>query len=153
MARPRGLVQGVRMDGFRKLLTLVGRILLALIFVLSGFGKIMNMTGTADYMSHVGMPPALIYPGLIVSILVELGLGLLVMIGYKARWAAILMFLWFIPVTILFHLIPWMDARAKGNATMALMQQINVLKNISIMGGLLILAGFGSGPYSLDGGA
>jgi putative oxidoreductase len=140
------------MDGFRKLLTLVGRILLALIFVLSGFGKIMNMTGTAGYMSHVGMPPALIYPGLIVSILVELGLGLLVMIGYKARWAAILMFLWFIPVTILFHLIPWMDARAKGNAAMALMQQINVLKNISIMGGLLMLAGFGSGPYSLDGG-
>jgi putative oxidoreductase len=140
------------MDGFRKLLTQVGRILLALIFVLSGFSKIMNMTGTAGYMSHAGMPPALIEPGLIVSILVELGLGLLVMIGYKARWAAILMFLWFIPVTILFHLIPWMDVRAKGNAAMALMQQINVLKNISIMGGLLMLAGFGSGPYSLDGG-
>ncbi|MBE3605159.1 DoxX family protein, partial [bacterium] len=52
------------MDGFRKLLTLVGRILLALIFVLSGFSKIMNMTGTAGYMSHAGMPPALIEPGL-----------------------------------------------------------------------------------------
>ena len=140
------------MDGFRKLLTLIGRILLALIFVLSGFSKVTNMAGTAGYMSHAGMPPGLIHPGLIASILVELGLGLLVMIGYRARWAAILMFLWFIPVTTLFHLIPWMDARAKGDAMMALMQQINVLKNISIMGGLLMLAGFGSGPYSLDGG-
>lgn len=140
------------MDGFRNQFTLVGRILLALIFVLSGFGKLTAPANAMGYMAHAGMPAALIYPGLVASILVEFGLGLLIMAGYRARQAAILIFFWFIPVTIIFHLIPYREAKAQGQAMMAMMQQINVLKNISIMGGLLMLAGFGSGAYSLDGG-
>lgn len=140
------------MNGFRNQLILVGRILLALIFVLSGFGKLTAPAAAIGYMAHAGMPAALIYPGLIASILVEFGLGLLIVLGYRARWAAILIFLWFIPVTIIFHLLPYREAKTHGQAMMAMMQQINVLKNISIMGGLLMLAGFGSGAYSLDGG-
>ena len=93
---------------------------------------------------------ALIYPALVVSIIVELGLGLLLMIGYKARWVALLMFIWFIPETIIFHFLTYREAAAQGQAMMAMMQQINMMKNISIMGGLLLVAAFGSGAYSLD---
>jgi putative oxidoreductase len=84
--------------------------------------------------------------------LVELGLGLLIVIGYRARIAAFLMFLWFIPVTILFHFLPFRAAAAHGDAMAAMAQQINFMKNTSIMGGLLLLTSFGSGAWSVDGG-
>jgi putative oxidoreductase len=140
------------MAGSRNLMTLVGRILLAVIFVLSGFGKLTNLSGTAGYMAHAGMAQSMVYPALLASVAVELGFGLLIVIGYKARIAAIVIFLWFIPVTIMFHIMPYLAAKAHGDAMGAMMQQINFMKNISIMGGLLLLAGFGSGPLSLDGG-
>jgi putative oxidoreductase len=131
---------------------LIGRFLLALIFVLSGFGKLTSISGTTAFMAHSGMPQGLVYPALIVTILVELGLGLLIVIGYQARIAAFLMFLWFIPVTIMFHVMPYRAAVAHGDAMGAMMQQINFMKNISIMGGLLLITGFGSGAWSADGG-
>lgn len=140
------------MVGSRNLTALLGRFMLALIFVISGFGKLTNLSGTAGYMEHAGIPHALVYPGLAASILVELGCGLLVILGYKARWAAVPMFLWFIPVTIMFHFLPWREAVAHGDKMGAMMQQINYMKNIAIMGGLLLIVGFGSGPWSLDGG-
>jgi putative oxidoreductase len=140
------------MEQSRNLTSLVGRVLLAGIFVLSGFGKLTNMGGTAGYMAHMGMPQGLVYPALIVTMLVELGLGLLIVIGYRARIAAFLMFLWFIPVTILFHFLPFRAAAAHGDAMAAMAQQINFMKNTSIMGGLLLLTSFGSGAWSVDGG-
>jgi putative oxidoreductase len=111
---------------------------------------LINLGGTAGYMAHAGMPPGVIYPALILTILVELGMGLLIVIGYKVRIAALLMFLWFIPVTIVFHFLPYRAALAHGDAMGAMMQQINFMKNISIMGGLLLLVGFGSGAWSVD---
>ena len=140
------------MEESRNLTALVGRFLLALIFVLSGFGKLTSMGGTAGFMAHAGMPQGLVYPGLIVTIVVELGLGLLIVIGYKARLAALVMFLWFIPVTIMFHFLPYRAAVAAGDKMGAMMQQINFMKNISIMGGLLLVTSFGSGAWSVDGG-
>lgn len=140
------------MAGSRNLTSLVGRILLAVIFVLSGFGKLTSLSGTAGYMAHAGMPQGIVYPALLASVAVELGFGLLIVIGYKARIAAIVVFLWFIPVTIMFHIQPYFAAKAHGDAMGAMMQQINYMKNISIMGGLLLLASFGSGAWSLDGG-
>ena len=140
------------MEASRNLLALVGRFLLALIFVLSGFQKLTNPGAAIGYIGHGGIPHALVYPALALSILVEFGLGLLVMVGYKARWAAILMFLFFIPVTILFHFLPSREAAAQGQPMVAMMQQINFMKNLSFMGGLLMVAAFGTGAYSLDGG-
>jgi putative oxidoreductase len=138
------------MEGSRNLTVLAGRFLLALIFVLSGFGKLTGMAGTAAFMAHSGIPQGLVYPALILTILVELGLGLLIVVGYKARIAALLMFLWFIPVTIMFHVMPYRAAVASGDQMAAMMQQINFLKNLSIMGGLLLITGFGSGAWSVD---
>jgi len=140
------------MDRFRNLTSLAGRVLLAVIFVVSGFGKLTSMAGTGGYMAHMGMPQALIYPALIITIAVELGLGLLIVVGFKARIAALVMFLWFIPVTIMFHFLPYRAALANGDKMGAMMQQINFMKNISIMGGMLLIVSFGAGAWSVDGG-
>ncbi|MHB8666292.1 MAG: DoxX family protein [Burkholderiales bacterium] len=121
---------------------LVGRILLALIFIISGFGKITGYAGTAGYMTSAGLPMvAVLLP---LTILVELGGGLLIALGWKARWAAAAIFLFIIPVTLVFH-------NPAGLAPAEAQQQmINLLKNVSIMGGMLGLFAFGPGGFSLD---
>ncbi|HKV53479.1 MAG TPA: DoxX family protein [Candidatus Binataceae bacterium] len=139
------------MEGLRDIGALVGRILLALIFVLSGFGKIMNLSGTAGYMAHAGIPGALVYPGLLLSIAVELGCGLLVMLGLCARAAALIIFLWLIPVTLVFHVAGHAAAVQQHNAMAALTQQIMYMKNLSMMGGMLVVASLGPGRLSLNG--
>ena len=141
------------MQQYRNLTALAGRVLLALIFVPSGFGKLTNPSRTAGLMEHTGgIPHAIVYPALAVTILIEFGGSLLVVLGYKARWAALLIFLWMIPVTMLFHFLPWREAAAHGNATVAMAQWGNFMKNVSVMGGLLMVASFGSGAWSIDGG-
>ena len=131
------------MNGSHNLSALFGRVLLSLIFVLSGFQKITQFAGTAGYMAHVGVP--MVYPALILTILVEFGCGLMVMLGFKARLAAGLLFLWFIPVTIIFHVNPWRHGQD------AMVNMIMYMKNLSIMGGLLLVASYGPGAYSIDG--
>ncbi|HJU28381.1 MAG TPA: DoxX family protein [Candidatus Binataceae bacterium] len=129
----------------RDLGALIGRILLVLIFVLSGIEKLGHISGTMAVMRahHIPLVPV----ALALSILIELGCGLLVMIGLKARWAALLIFLWLIPVTLAFHVAGYLHAAGPMEATI---QQIMVLKNISMMGGLLVLAGMGPGALSVD---
>jgi putative oxidoreductase len=139
------------MESLRDVAALVGRILLALIFVLSGLNKVMNMSATAGYMTHAGISPSLVHLGLYLSIAVELGCGLLVMVGLQARLAALIIFLWLIPVTLLFHVAGYYQAIQQHQAMAALTQQIMYLKNISMMGGLLLLAGWGPGRLSIDG--
>ena len=121
---------------------LVGRILLALIFIISGYGKITAYAGTAGFMASKGLPlVALLLP---LTILVELGGGLLIALGWKARWAAAVIFLFLIPVTLVFHNPAGLDAAAAQG------QMIHLLKNVSIMGGMLGLFAFGPGAYSFD---
>ena len=121
---------------------LVGRILLALIFIISGFGKITDYAGTAGYMASKGMPMVDVL--LPLTILIELGGGLLIAIGWNARWAAAVTFLFLIPVTLVFH-------NPAGLAPDEAQQQmIHLLKNVSIMGGMLGLFAFGPGGFSLD---
>jgi putative oxidoreductase len=126
---------------------LIGRILLALIFVMSGFGKIMGFTRTEVMMATQGIPAPQIM--LILSILVELGGGLAILAGFQARWAAFVIFLFLIPVTWIFHVQSFLHA---AQPQQAMMQQINILKNLSIEGGLLLLTSFGPGRLSIDGG-
>jgi putative oxidoreductase len=128
---------------------LVGRILLALIFVLSGFEKIMNASGTIAMMAAHGVPVPPVAFG--VTLLIEFGCGLLLILGYQTRWAALLMFLWFIPVTLMFHVAGYQQAAQQHDAMGALTQQIMIMKNLSILGGLLLLASLGPGALSLDG--
>jgi putative oxidoreductase len=130
------------MNTLQPLGLLVGRILLALIFILSGFGKITGFAGTAAYMASKGLPMAEVL--LIPVILIELGGGLLLAIGYKARWAALAIFLFIIPTTLIFHPFWAVDA------AQATMQKIQFQKNLAIMGGMLYVLFTGPGRFSVD---
>lgn len=121
---------------------LVGRILLAVIFIISGFGKITGYDGTAAYMAakHMPMVPVL----LPLTILTELGGGLALAAGFKARWVALLLAGFTIVAAIIFHDFWAADAAAKMN------QQIHFLKNVAIAGGMLMVFAFGPGRLSVD---
>ena len=79
----------------------VGRVLLALIFIVSGYGKIAGFAHTAGLMASKGLPAADLL--LVATIVIELGGGAMILLGWKALWAALVIFLWLIPVTLLFH--------------------------------------------------
>ena len=114
-------------------LMVVARAMLAAMFIAEGWGKIANYAGTGDYMRENGVDPQL----LPLVILTELGGGLLVLLGLKARWAAIALSGFCLLTAFLVH---W---RAD--------EMIEVEKNVAIAGGFLTLAAFGPGPWSLDG--
>lgn len=118
---------------------LAGRILLGLLFVVSGFGKITGFAGTAAFMASKGMPMAETL--LVGAIVVELVGGLMLMAGYKTRWAAYAIAAFLVPTTLIFHY----PLGAEGQA-----QMTQVLKNLSIMGGMLVVAAFGPGAWSAD---
>lgn len=123
-------------------IALAGRILLALIFIVSGFGKLTNYAGTEAYMASAGLPMVgLLLP---LTILVELGGGLAIALGLMTRVVAIVMFLFLIPVSLVFH--HFWDVPA----AQTMMQQIQFMKNVSIMGGMLMLAYAGPGSWSVD---
>src|SRR6185312_15000624 len=87
---------------------LVGRILIAAIFLISGYGKIAGFDGVAGYIGSKGLPMPQVLAAL--TIVLELGGGILLVLGYKVRWISILFFLWLIPVTYLFHRFWGIDA-------------------------------------------
>ena len=120
----------------------LGRILLALLFVVSGIGKITGYAGTAAVMASKGLP--LVDILLPLTIAVELGGGLLLALGWKARWAAAALFLFLIPTTLIFHQFWGIDPK------LVQMQKIHFLKNVAIMGGMLMVLAIGAGAWSVD---
>jgi len=121
---------------------LVGRILLAFLFLKSGWGKIGGFEQTAAMMASKGIPMA--QAALVITILVELGAGIMLVVGYKARWAALAIAAWLVPVTIMFHAFWAVPADQVMN------QQNNFFKNVAIFGGMLMVFAFGPGGYSVD---
>ena len=121
---------------------LLGRLLLAYVFVMSGYGKIANFAGSAKYMASKAMP--MIEPLLVGSIIVELAASVMLVLGLKARWGAWALFLWLIPVTLIFH------AYWSVPPEQAFGQMIQFQKNLAIMGGMLYVAFMGPGRLSLD---
>jgi putative oxidoreductase len=124
-------------------LSLVGRALIALLFIPAGFGKIAGFAGTVGYIAAKGVP----FPELAAAaaIAVELGLGLLLLIGLKARWAALGIAIFTVVITFIFHNFWAVDAAQK------MMQQQSFFKNIGVVGGLLLVMAFGPGGWSVDG--
>lgn len=120
-----------------KFTSLLGRILLALIFLKAGVGKIVDPSGTQHYMAAYGMPMTAFF--LAGAILVELGGGLSVLVGYQTRWGALALAIFLVPVTWIFH-TKFADP----------LQTVMFMKNLAIMGGLLILASAGPGSVSMD---
>lgn len=117
------------------IIQLIGRIMLALIFILAGVGKITDPAGTIGYMQSAGLPSLLLWP----TIALELLGGIALVIGYKTRLLAFALAAFCILTAALFH-SNFADQ----------MQMILFLKNIAIAGGLLLLAVGGSTAYSMD---
>ena len=121
---------------------LAGRILLGLLFVLSGFGKIAGFDGTVGYIASQNLPlPSVVA---VLTILLELGGGLALVTGFYTRQAALLLAGFTLVAAFVFHAY-WAAPEAAK-----MMQQIHFLKNLSIAGGLLVLAAFGPGRISLE---
>jgi putative oxidoreductase len=121
---------------------LLGRILYAAIFVISGPGHF--SAGTISYAAHQGVPMASIAVPL--SGMIALVGGLSVLLGYSARYGAWLLVIFLVPVTIIMHKF-W----GIPNPAYAQIQQIMFMKNLSMLGAALMIAHFGSGPFSVDG--
>lgn len=127
---------------FSNTAALIGRILLALIFIISGWGKIGGFAMTSGYMASKGLPMAEVL--LVIAIAIELVGGLMIVFGWKARWAALAIFLFLIPTTLIFHAFWAVGPDEVRNQTN------HFLKNVAIMGGMLYIMAFGPGRYSLD---
>ena len=121
---------------------LVGRVLLGLIFVLSGFAKISGFDGTAGFIASKGLPLPQLVAAL--TIVVELGGGLALMAGLYTRQAVIALAGFSLLTAVVFHNF-WAAPQADQMG-----QQINFMKNLAIAGGMLVLAAFGPGRLSVD---
>ena len=120
----------------------VARILLALVFVLSGLMKLGDPAGTAAYIVSGGLPGWLVWP----TILVEVGGGLALAIGFQARFAGLALAGFSLLSGVLYHLVP--SFAAEG---MAAQTQITMfLKNVSMAGGMLMVSALGAGAWALD---
>jgi putative oxidoreductase len=124
-------------------LALIGRVLIAYFFIPSGFGKIMGFAGVVGYVSSKGVPLPEVCAAL--AIAAELGLGILLLIGWQARWAALGMAIFVAVITPIFH--NYWAVPAEQVAA----QTLNFNKNLAILGGLLAFAAFGAGRFSMDG--
>ncbi len=122
-------------DSMKPYTDLVGRLLIATVFVLAGWGKISGYTATQLYMQHAGVPGAL----LPLVILLELGGGIAIVIGLYTRTAALLLAGFSIIAGALFH---------GGSSDQ--MQQIMFLKDLGLAGGFLFLVANGAGRLSID---
>ena len=118
-------------------LPVTGRVLMAAIFILSGVGKLMAPAATIGYIQAMGLPLA--SAGLVAAIVVELGGGLLLALGYKTRLVALLLAAFSVVTGLVFH-------SAVGDQN----QMIHLMKNLAMAGGLLQIVAFGAGAYSLD---
>jgi putative oxidoreductase len=123
-------------------LALVGRALVAWLFIPAGFGKIAGFAGVAGYIASRGIP----FPELCAAIAIaaELGLGLLVLVGWQARWAALGLAIFLAVITPIFHNY-WAIPAAEQ-----MMQKQAFDKNLAVLGGLLVLTALGAGRWSLD---
>lgn len=121
---------------------LIGRILMSAIFILAGYDKIIGFENTSGYMESKGLPMADVL--LVLTIIIELGGGILILVGWNARWAAAAIMLFLIPVTYVFHPFWSLEGRE------ATMEYYAFMKNLTIMGGMIYIVAYGSGPFSLQ---
>ena len=121
---------------------LIARILMSVMFLVSGISKITDFDGTVGYIGSVGlpMPTALAAAAAAVELLASLAL----IIGWKTRWAALALAVFTATATVFFHNFWAMPASEQ------MMQQISFVKNLAVIGGLLLLASAGPGAWSVD---
>ena len=132
------------MSSLQSTFALIGRLLLAYLFVPAGFGKLgAGFAGTVGYIASKNLPMPEV--AAVMAIVVELGAGLLLLLGFQTRWVALLLSFFTLAAAFLFHnywAVP---------ADQVMAQTLNFNKNMAIAGGLLAFAAFGGGAFSLDG--
>jgi len=132
-----------RTTGAQDAVTLLGRILLAWLFIPAGWGKIAGFAGVTGYIASKGVPLPEVAAA--IAIAAELGLGILLLIGWQARWAALGLAIFVAVITPIFHNF-WAVPDAQK-----MMQMQAFWKNLAVVGGLLFVHAFGPGGWSVDG--
>jgi putative oxidoreductase len=118
-------------------LTAIGRLFLATLFLLSGVSKLTSAAATTAYIASAGLPlPGVAY---VLTVIVEIGGGLLLLVGFQARLAAAVLAVFTLAAALFFH-------NNFGDQN----QMIHFMKNVAITGGLLQVAAWGAGRWSLD---
>jgi putative oxidoreductase len=130
------------MTATKDLAALVGRILLAIVFIPAGLSKIGGFAGTAGYIASKGLP--LPEVGAAIAVAVEIVAGIALLLGWKTRWAALALAVFTLVATIFFHAF-WAVPPEQH-----MTQYLMFMKNIGIVGGLLALYAFGPGRLSVD---
>ncbi|MCX7150518.1 MAG: DoxX family protein [Rhodocyclales bacterium] len=123
-------------------LALAGRLLLAVLFLPAGIGKLTGFAGTVGYISSVGLPMPEV--AAVLALTVEILGGLALIAGLGTRWAALALALFTLVASFFFHAF-W-----SVPADQQFMQQLLFFKNVAVTGGLLTLAAWGAGAWSLD---
>ncbi|TCS38609.1 putative oxidoreductase [Paucimonas lemoignei] len=120
-----------------KVLEIAARILMSHIYIISGWSKLSNFSGTSGYFAHLGLPmPAVVTP---LVILIELGGGLALLLGFKTRWVAAMLALFSVATAVVAH-----TNFADPN------QMNNFMKNLAMAGGYLLFVKYGAGAPSMD---
>lgn len=124
------------------LVLLIGRLAMATIFIVAGIRKSMGFAASVAYMTKNGVPMAEIL--LPIWLIMEIGGGILLVLGWKLKWVALVYAISMLVITPIFHGFWTFDAAQYGN------QLNHFLKNLAMFGGLLYMWVFGAGAYSLD---
>ena len=137
------LMENIMNNAIQQWGPLAGRILISLIFIMSGFGKVFQFDGQVAYAASQGVPLASL--AILISIVAELAAATMIIIGYRARLGALILLVWMIPVSVMLH--------AFWNVEDAMAQQMHMImfmKNLAMMGAMLLLMSFGPGPKSIN---
>ena len=121
---------------------LAGRILLAFMFILAGWGKLGDIQGSMAYTASGGLPGFFALPALAL----ELVAGVAVLVGWQTRWAALALAVFCVVTGILFHYVPAQGLEGYDR----LGQILNFQKNLAMAGGFLVLSAFGPGRFAVD---
>jgi putative oxidoreductase len=129
-------------NGSNGVVALLGRVFLSAIFIVSSLMHIANFKGTEAFMASQGMPTVGFF--LVMAIILELIGGLMVLLGFNTKLGAAMLIVFLLPATFIFHRFWGLEDPQRQ------MQMINFMKNMSILGGLLVIFALGPGPKSLD---
>ena len=131
------------MNTYQNALNLLGRLLIVALFLPAGLSKLTGFDGTVGYFGSLGLPVATL--AVVVAIIAEVLGGIALLVGFQTRIVAILLAIFTLAASIAGHAF-W-----AAPADAAFIQQLLFLKNIAVIGGLLVLASAGAGKFSIDG--
>ncbi|MBU3594761.1 DoxX family protein [Polynucleobacter sp. 71A-WALBACH] len=128
---------------YQNTLNLLGRFLIAALFLPAGIAKLTGFAGTVGYIQSVGLPAPLV--AAVLALVIEIVGGVALLVGYQTRIAAVVLAVFTFFASVFFH------AYWAAPADQAFVAQLLFFKNIAVIGGLLVLASSGAGKFSIDG--